>query len=308
MFGHNKGQGGLLSRIGGASFPMGPRQLNLVASEGFSGNGMATIGMDNTFSVIAHLPPPHTVSGYPAVYAAYLVDANGKTGFYAGSLKPAGNGMYQASFRSPVPLVHYDKVVVSLESPQRIMQAPQGPIVMKVKESLFGGGLEPIKRIGGDMWGRIKGYAANRFGGRSKNAGEQIPMQQPVYPQQGNYTFQQGNYTSQQGNYAPQPGYPQHGGYQQGAAQQERYGCGYQTPPREYRQAYQKVPRQPVYHSGMPSQAGMQGSAGMGPSIDGAVQTDVHGAVSPAVSAGQEYEGINQPMAQPAIAEDNPAE
>jgi len=179
MFGHKKGQGGLLARLSSYSAPMGPRHLNLVPVDGFSGNGMASIGLDNTFSVIAHLPPPHTVSSYPAVYAAYLVDAKGQNGFYAGTLKPVGNGMYQTSFRSPVPLVHYDKVIVSLESPQSIMQSPQGPIVMKVKEGLFGGGLEPVKKVGGELWGRVKGFIGNRIGGSNENS--------PGYTQQPQY-------------------------------------------------------------------------------------------------------------------------
>ena len=268
MFGHNKGQGGLLARLGSVSAPMGPRQLNLVASEGFSGNGMASIGMDNTFSVIAHMPPPHTVSGYPAVYAAYLVDAKGKSGFFAGTLKPAGNGMYQASFRSPVPLVHYDKVVISLESPQSIMQSPQGPIVMKVKEGVFGGGLEPVKRIGGDVWGRVKGFVSNRIGGNTEDlSGYTPPEQSPAYAPQGNYSPQAAN--PQQSGYAPQAGYAQQSGYtQQGGYQQPPYQTNYNQaaaqqggyhpqwsrqafsrtyrPPQNYRQAYQRpYPQQP---------------------------------------------------------------
>lgn len=215
MLGHNKGSGLFSQGAGGllGGNPMSPRQLNLVASEGFSGNGMATIGMDNTFSVIAHLPPPHNFSPYaPAVYAAYLVDSKGKNGFYAGTLKAAGNGMYQASFRSPVPLVHYNRVVVSLESPQGIGQAPQGPIVMKVKEGLFDS-LGPVKKMGGDMWGKVKGFVGNRFGGNKETPVEEPPIQQyavqqPVQPQQTGY---------------PQGAYPQQGGYQAGYQ-----GGGYQ--------------------------------------------------------------------------------
>lgn len=215
MFGHSKGSGLFSKGLGmAAGDPMGPRQLTMVAAEGFSGNGMATIGMDNTFSLIAHLPPPHTLSPYsPAVYAAYLVDGKGKNGFYAGPLKAAGNGMYQANFRSPVPLVHYNRVVVSLESPQGIGQAPQGPIVMKVKEGLLDG-LGPVKKMGGDMWGKVKGFVGNRFGGKT----EEIPQQAPVLPQQ--TPFQQQppvqQYPGQQGTYSPPGGYGQ-GGYGQGS-------------------------------------------------------------------------------------------
>ncbi len=212
MFGHKQGSGLFSQGSGGllGGNPMGPRQLNLVASEGFTGNGMATIGMDNTFSVIAHLPPPHSFSPYaPAVYAAYLVDGKGKNGFYAGTLKAAGNGMYQANFRSPVPLVHYNRVVVSLESPQGIGQAPQGPIVMKVKEGLFDS-LGPVKKVGGDMWGKVKGFVGNRFGHKEETPEVQQPPVQ-TYNQQ----------------YAPSPqGYPQQSGYSQGYPQQSG---GYQA-------------------------------------------------------------------------------
>jgi len=238
MFGHkgsglfSQGSGGLM---GGD--PAGPRQLTLVASEGFSGNGMATIGIDNTFSMIAHLPPPHTVNPYsPAVYAAYLVDGKGKNGFYAGTLRAAGNGMYQVNFRSPIPLVHYNRVVVSLESPQGIGQAPQGPIVMKVKEGLMDG-LAPVKKIGGDMWGKMKGFVGNRFGGNKGEVAEQPVVQQPTPsvqtppPQQPVYT-QQPVYP-QQGGYPPSYA-PQQAGYPQGrnpAGIQPTYPAGYQAPP-----------------------------------------------------------------------------
>ncbi|RNC62814.1 MAG: hypothetical protein AWM53_01914 [Candidatus Dichloromethanomonas elyunquensis] len=246
MFGHNsgsslfsKGSGGLL---GGDS--VGPRQLTLVPSEGYSGNGMASIGMDNSFSLIAHLPPPHTLSPYaPVVYAAYLVDGKGQNGFYAGTLKAAGNGMYQANFRSPVPLVHYNRVVVSLESPQGIGQAPQGPIVMKVKEG-FLDGFGPVKKIGGDMWGRVKGFIGNRFGGNKGETVEQRPAApapqgqqftgQPNYPPQGGYIPQ--GYQAPQGY---QPG-PQGGGYPYNA-----YPRGRGMYPPQY--PSQPVPQQPAY-------------------------------------------------------------
>ncbi|KUO63823.1 MAG: hypothetical protein APF84_14470 [Gracilibacter sp. BRH_c7a] len=236
MFGHRKGSG-LLS--GGGGMPLESRHLNLVASEGFSGNGMATIGIDNNFSVVAHLPPTHTMSPHaPAVYAAYLVDGKGKNGFYAGTLKPAGNGVYQASFRSPVPLAHYNKVVVSLENPQGISQAPQGPIVMKVKEGLLDG-IGPVKEKGSEVWGKVKGFFTDRFGGgqeevpqdypeqtyqpqqppaqqypNSQYSGQQYSPQAQQYPRQGGYPPQGGYSVPQQGGYPPQ-GYPSQGGNQQ---------------------------------------------------------------------------------------------
>jgi hypothetical protein len=226
MFGHNnsgsslfsKGSGGLTNR--GST---GPLQLSLVPSEGFSGNGMATIGTDNTFSLIAHLPPPHTFSPYsPAVYAAYLVDSKGQHGFYAGTLKAAGSGMYQASFRSPVPLVHYNRVVVSLESPQGIGQAPQGPIVMKVKEGIWDN-LGPVKKIGGDMWGKMKGFVGSRINGnKAPGAGEPqpVPTAPPPPPPQS-----PAPQSPPPQAYSSQP-YAQQGGYQQ--ANPGTYQPGYQ--------------------------------------------------------------------------------
>jgi hypothetical protein len=251
MFGHNNSlfsqrSGGML---GGA--PTGPRQLSLVASEGFSGNGMATIGLDNNFSVIAHLPPPHTLSPYsPAVYAAYLVDGKGKSGFYAGTLKAAGNGMYQTNFRSPVPLIHYNRVVVSLESPQGIGQAPQGPIVMKVKEG-FLDGLGPVRKVGGDMWGKVKSFVGSRFGGKTEMVPEQPPLQsmpeyspvqQRQFPQS---PIQQGTYLQQQAGH-PQGGYPQQGGYQ-GGYQYNNYPRGRGLYPQGYSQQRPYIPQQPSF-------------------------------------------------------------
>lgn len=219
MFGHKKGSG-FLSQ--GGRGPIGPQWFNLVPSQGFSGNGMATIGTDNSFSVIAHLPPAHTISPHaPAVYAAYLVDAKGKNGFYAGTLKPAGNGVYQANFRSPVPLTHFNKVVVSLENPQGISQAPQGPIVMKVKEGLLDG-FGPAKEKGSEVWGKVKGFFNDRFS-RGEVVQEdypeqtfetqQPPVQQPPVQQ---YSGQQYYQQTQQ--------YPQQGGYGGYAPQQQRFG------------------------------------------------------------------------------------
>ena len=252
MLGHNKGPG-LITRAASGGLlggnPLGPRTLNLVASEGISGNGMATIGLDNTFSILAHLPPPHTLNPYaPAVYAAYLVDKKGQNGFYAGTLRAVGNGMYQAYFRSPVPLIHYDKVVVSLESPQGITQVPRGPIVLKVKPGMLDS-FGPVRKMGSDMWGRVKGFVGKRFGGKTPENLEQTPEagQQGYTPQQG-YAPQQG-YTPQQG-YIPQQSYTP----QQASAMQ--YGYGQQ---RVY-------PRQ----SGFPYQGSLlrnQGYYGMQPQV-----------------------------------------
>lgn len=262
MFGKNRGLGGLFSQ----EAPMSSRQLNLTSLEGFTGNGIATIGVDNTFSVLAHMPPPHAVSPYPAVYAAYLVDSRGKNGFFAGILRPAGNGMYQAYFRSPVPLVHYDKVVVSLENPQTIAQTPQGPIVMKVKEG-FLDGLGPVKKIGSNVWGRLKGFVANRTGEESAGMPAQPgtgqpPMAGDLRPE-GRYQGYQGNYA--QGGYGSQRNYssapPQGGGYvppsstwqgnegrQPAGWQGQPYGYGYRQPPQGYRPVrgnYQSPQRDP---------------------------------------------------------------
>lgn len=242
MFGHRKGSG-LLSQGGGGT--MESRHLNLVASEGFSGNGMATIGIDNNFSLVAHLPPTHTMSPHaPAVYAAYLVDAKGKNGFYAGTLKPAGRGVYQANFRSPVPLAHYNKVVISLENPQGISQAPQGPIVMKVKEGILDG-FGPAKEKGGEVWGKVKGFFNERLGRNQVDETEeypeeryqaqQAPVQQYPNPQySGQQYSQQPQQYPQQGANPPQGGYPTQGGYapQRGYAPQggnpSQGGGGYQ--------------------------------------------------------------------------------
>lgn len=254
MFGHNRGMG-LFSPKNAGTPAGGPRQLILVPQQGFSGNGMATIGMDNTFSILAHLPAPHTLSPRaPAVYAAYLVDGKGKNGFYAGTLRPAGNGMFQASFRSPVPLVHYDKVVISLESPQAIMQAPQGPIIMKVKQGMLDGGLAPVKKVGGDMWGKVKGFVGNRFGKKSEEV-EEMPMQAPqpysAWPASPAPASPPQQYSAQQAppqQYAPQP-IPQ-GTYQPGnvppgrnaynpGMNQQRYSQPY-APPGGYMPGYQQ--------------------------------------------------------------------
>ncbi|EHQ91959.1 hypothetical protein [Desulfosporosinus youngiae] len=142
------------------------RQLILQpAQEGVSGNGVATISPDNSFLLIANLPPPQTFLGYgqPAVYAAYLVDDKGKTGFLVGSLRQVGNGVYRAHFQSPVPLHHYSRVVVSAESPAQLGHVPKGPLILKVKDSMgvmtF---LRPMKTTATTIWGKITGFISSR--------------------------------------------------------------------------------------------------------------------------------------------------
>lgn len=142
------------------------RQLILQpAGEGITGNGVATISSDNTFVMVANLPPPHTFQTMQpggvrtaVVYATYLVDKKGKNGFLAGILSPVGNGAYRAQFRSQVPLTNYERVIVSVENPQHLGHAPNGMIVLKVKEPM---GpmvvLTPIKNAAGSLWGKIAG-------------------------------------------------------------------------------------------------------------------------------------------------------
>ena len=92
------------------------------------------------------------------MYAAYLVDDKGKTGFLAGVLRPVGNGVYRSLFQSQVPLHHYSRVVVSVENPAQLGQAPNGPIILKVKEPMgmmtF---LSPMKTTATSIWGKISG-------------------------------------------------------------------------------------------------------------------------------------------------------
>lgn len=153
--------------MGGGGFNQ-PRQLVLQATQpGISGNGVATISPDNSFMLIANLPPPHSFlnqgsTGYSArtsaVYATYLVDKKGKNGFLAGILTPIGNGAYRAQFRSSVPLIPYERVIVSVENPQALGQAPNGPIILKVKEPMGAAAfLSPMKRAAGSVWGKISG-------------------------------------------------------------------------------------------------------------------------------------------------------
>ena len=142
------------------------RQFILQASqEGIYGNGVATISPDNSFLLIANLPVPQTFlgQGQSGVYAAYLVDDKGRTGFLVGVLRPVGNGVYRAQFQSQVPLHYYSRVVVSVENPAQVGQAPNGPIILKVKEPMgmmtF---LTPMKNTATTVWGKISGLISGR--------------------------------------------------------------------------------------------------------------------------------------------------
>lgn len=153
------------------------RQLILqAAQEGISGNGVATISPDNSFLLIANLPTPQTFLGLgqPGVYAAYLVDDRGKTGFLVGPLRQVGNGVYRAHFQSPVPLHHYDRVVVSAENPARLGQAPNGPLILKVKDPMgvmtF---LRPMKSTASSIWGKITGFVNGR---KKPPIGPEVPI------------------------------------------------------------------------------------------------------------------------------------
>ncbi|MHB1651853.1 MAG: hypothetical protein ACYCVD_05155 [Desulfitobacteriaceae bacterium] len=151
----------------GGGFPQSRQLILQAAGEGINGNGVATISPDNTFVMVANLPPPQTfqTAGYPgggrgnAVYASYLVDKKGKSGFFAGVLSPVGSGVYRTQFRSQVPLDPYERVVVSVENPQQIGQAPNGPIILTVKGPTgpiaF---LTPFKNAAGSVWGKISGF------------------------------------------------------------------------------------------------------------------------------------------------------
>jgi len=142
------------------------RQLILeAAQQGIIGNGVATISPNNSFLLIANLPAPQTFlgQGQTGMYAAYLVDDKGKTGFLVGVLRSVGNGVYRAHFQSQVPLHHYSRVVVSVENPAQLGQAPNGPIILKVKEPMgmmtF---LTPMKNTATTVWGKISGLINSR--------------------------------------------------------------------------------------------------------------------------------------------------
>lgn len=160
--GPNQGMGYIQEQGYNQSMPYNQgqtRQLILqAAQEGITGNGVATISPDNIFLLIANLPPPQTFlrPGQPGVYAAYLVEDKGQTGFLVGALRQVGNGVYRAHFQSPVPLHHYGRVVVSAENPAQLGQAPNGPIILKVKDPMgvmtF---LRPMKTTATTVWGKI---------------------------------------------------------------------------------------------------------------------------------------------------------
>ena len=161
------------------------RQLILeAAQQGIMGNGVATISADNTFLLIANLPAPQTFlgQGQTGMYAAYLVDDKGKTGFLVGILRSVGNGVYRAHFQSQVPLHHYSRVVVSVENPAQLGHAPNGPIILKVKEPMgMMAFLTPMKNTATTVWGKISGLI-----NRGKNPGispEAAPAPVPVSPE-----------------------------------------------------------------------------------------------------------------------------
>ncbi|GAB6155600.1 hypothetical protein JCM17380_43510 [Desulfosporosinus burensis] len=162
---------------GMANYQGQTRQLVLqAAQEGINGNGVATISQDNSFLLIANLPSPQMFlrQGQTGVYAAYLVDDKGKTGFLVGGLRQVGNGVYRAHFQSPVPLHHYSRVVVSLENPAQLGQAPQGPILLKVKEPMgVMSFLGPMKTTVTSVWEKVTGL----FSG-----GKKAPLSPEVAP------------------------------------------------------------------------------------------------------------------------------
>lgn len=153
------GNGGGSGGQGGPGMPQARQFMLEAAQAGINANGIATISPDNVFSCIANLPSPNTLMGQGiGTYAAYLVDNKGQTGFLAGVLRPVGNGVYQAQFRSQVPLAHYSRVIISVENAQQLGHVPQGPIVLQVKQPMgpvrF---LTPIKNAGGSVWKRLSG-------------------------------------------------------------------------------------------------------------------------------------------------------
>jgi hypothetical protein len=165
--GYNPNQGYYQPQFqGGNQGIMQPRQLILQpAQEGIVGNGVATISPDNSFLLVANLPPPQTFLGQGQVgqYAAYLVDDKGRMGFLAGVLRPVGNGVYRTHFQSPVPLQPYSRTVVSLENIGQLGHAPNGPVILKVKEP---GGvmafLTPMKNTASSFWGKISSLISGR--------------------------------------------------------------------------------------------------------------------------------------------------
>ncbi|HZK84001.1 MAG TPA: hypothetical protein VFC58_04835 [Desulfosporosinus sp.] len=174
--GHRYNQGGYNQNQGyqqnmgynqNQSYDQAPaRQLILqAAQQGIVGNGVATISPDNSFLLIANLPAPQTFlgQGQTGMYVSYLVDDKGKTGFLVGALRSVGNGVYRAHFQSQVPLHHYSRVVVSVENPAHLGQAPNGPIILKVKEPLgMMAFLTPMKNTATTAWGKVSGLIKSR--------------------------------------------------------------------------------------------------------------------------------------------------
>lgn len=159
---------------GGPAGPAGPggqgpgmpqsRQLILEAAQaGINANGIATISYDNVFSCIANLPLPNSFGQPGSTYAAYLVDSKGQSGFLAGILRPVGNGVYQTQYRSQVPLIHYSRVLVTVENTQYLAHVPRGPVILQVKQPIgpvrF---LMPIKNVGGSMWKKVSGIVKKK--------------------------------------------------------------------------------------------------------------------------------------------------
>lgn len=167
--GYNQGgydQGmGFIKNQGYSQVPQARQLILEAAQQGIIGNGVATISPDNSFLLIANLPAPQTflAQGQTGMYASYLVDDKGKTGFLVGILRPVGTGVYRTHFQSQVPLHHYSRVVVSVENPSQLGHAPIGPIILKVKDPMgmmtF---LTPMKNTATTVWGKVSGFINNR--------------------------------------------------------------------------------------------------------------------------------------------------
>lgn len=177
--GYGSGYGQMTPPI--APSPMnasGVRQYTLEATQGFPGSGIATISGELQLMVVASLPPPATFVNTPsAAYVAYLVDKKGQQGFAAGKMTPSRDGACHLSFRSPVPLSNYTRVVISIEDPRKIQACPQGPIVLKVKDDFrsrltqgdfakgaFNKAGSYAKKAGGFVQRKIGGIFRGRFG------------------------------------------------------------------------------------------------------------------------------------------------
>lgn len=156
-----------LGQGGGAPSMNQPRQLILESAQaGIAANGIATISPDNLFTCIANLPSPTSLTGQSyGTYAVYLVDEKGSSGFLAGVLRPVGSGVYQTQFRSQVPLLHYNRVLVTIENPQQLGHSPSGPVILHVKQPMGASRfLSPVKKAGGSVWQKISGLFQGRGG------------------------------------------------------------------------------------------------------------------------------------------------